>query len=359
MFATGIITGSLRNKLLLTFLVVTLVPVFAATYYGYQNTTTLMNQQLEDKLSGFAARTAQSLEMTLNDRVSNVITWTSVETFKGALAGGDVEAANTLAQSVANSYGFDLVTMTNAAGVCVVSSMRQAIGRQVSDQAWFKTAMGGSGFVGDFGNYPIVKELVPESRGFSLLVAMPVTIDNQVKGVMAGYLKWEVMNHIIESFGVGKTGYSYMVDAKDGTILVHVARTIVGKKVTDPDINLPQILSGVKKGERGMLIYEFANPETKKTAVRVVGFAHTKGYGNFSKEWAVCSGANYEEEMGPLVAAKDCLHDFLWRPFCCCRLSGSCGQHADFQAHPGDRQSDGDNRARPRSYTYHRGQRQR
>ena len=111
MLGTGIITGSLRNKLLLTFLFVTLVPVFIATFWGFQKTSTLMNQQLEDELSGFAARTAQSLDMTLNDRVSNVITWSSMEALRNTVSfGGGHEVANALLQSVAKSYDFDLTT---------------------------------------------------------------------------------------------------------------------------------------------------------------------------------------------------------------------------------------------------------
>ncbi|MGC9967168.1 MAG: methyl-accepting chemotaxis protein [Syntrophobacteraceae bacterium] len=312
MFGKEIISGSLRNKLLLIFLVVTLIPVFAATYYGFQNTTTLMNQVLEDELSGFAARTAQSVDMTLNDRVSNVITWSSLEAFKTAVTTGNgQDGASSLLQSVAKSYGFDLATLTNAAGVCVASSIPQAIGRQASDQAWFKTAMEGKGFTGDFGNYPIVKELVPESRGFSLLIAMPVTIENQVKGVVAGYVKWEMMNHIIEAFGVGKTGYTYLVDLNDTSVLVHVNRSIVGKKLTDPEINIPQAFFDIKKKDAGMVTYEFTNPETKKTNTRVVGFAHMKGYGNFFKNWAVCSGANYEEMMAPLLRQKTAYQIFF------------------------------------------------
>jgi methyl-accepting chemotaxis protein len=312
MIGKGFITGSLRNKLLLTFLAVTLLPFFGATYYGFRNTQNVMDQMMSDELSGFAARTAQSIDMALNDRVSNVITWSDLESFKTALASGTgIEDVNFLLQNVAKSYDFDLITLTNAAGACIASNLPQALSRKANDQAWFKAALGGKLFVGDFANYPIVKELVPESRGFSLAIAMPVKIDDQVKGVVTGYVKWEVMNHIIESFGVGKTGYSYLVDLNDTSVLVHVNRSIVGKKLTDPEINIPQAFFDIKKKDSGLVSYEFTNPETHKMALRVVGFAHMKGYGNFSKSWAVCSGANYEEIMAPLLRLKTAYQIFL------------------------------------------------
>lgn len=312
MLGKGIISGSLRNKLLLIFLLVTLVPVFAATYFGFQHTSTLMNQNLDDKLSGFATRTAESIDMIMSDRVSNVITWASIDTLKNALAAGTSgEAADTLLDHVAKAYNFDLVTIMDPTGICIAANLQQAVGRQVGDQVWFKTVMENKGYVGDFGTYPIVKELVPETKGFSLLIAMPIKMGNQVKGVVAGYINWEMMSHMMEGFGVGKTGYTYLVDLEDKSILAHVNRSIVGKKLTDPEINIGQTFFDIKNKDKGMVTYEFLNPETKKSAVRAVGFAHMKGYGHFSKNWAVCSGANYDEEMEPLTRQKTAFQIFL------------------------------------------------
>ncbi len=296
------ITGSLRTKLLLTLLFVTLLPIGITSYYSYSKTTALIHQELDDKLSGFAARTGNALDMYLNDRISNVISWTELGAVREAIEiNGGQAGLDKLLVGVAQSYGFDFVTLTNTAGMIISSNIPQAIGRKVADSDWYKAGIEGKEYISNFGNFAMLKEMVPDSRGFSLLISLPVYIDHQIRGIVSAYIKWEMMNEIIEAFGVGKTGYSYLVDLTDTSVLVHVNRTIVGKKLTDSDINIPAAFFDIKKKEKGMVIYTFTNPETKKTASRVVGFYHMKGYGKFSKPWAVCSGANYDELFAPLA----------------------------------------------------------
>jgi len=82
-----------------------------------------------------------------------------------------------------------------------------------------------------------------------------VIIHNEVKGVLAGYLKWASVNRMIEAFPVGKTGYTYMVDRNDMTIVGHATRELIGLKLTDPQINVPMVataISGMNRGFPGL-----------------------------------------------------------------------------------------------------------
>ncbi len=74
---------------------------------------------------------------------------------------------------------------------------------------------------------------MPASNGWSVLIASPVTVVNEVKGVLVGFVRWETINQIIEAFPVGKAGYTYMVDQNDMSVIAHPNREIVGMKLTD------------------------------------------------------------------------------------------------------------------------------
>ncbi len=304
MLGKKIITGSLRNKLLLAFFLAALVPALGATYYDYLSTSTVLHSQLERRLSGYSKRTSFSLEMEMNDRVTSVFLWTNLKEFKTAIeTGNGAQSANASLTALAKVYHFDLITITNASGQCVASNMPGVIGRQFADEPWFKAAVKGQKYVGSFGAYPLLKELLPKTDGFSLPIAAPVLKDGQVIGVISGYVNWDLVNSVNESIGkVGEAGYTYVVDLDTGAIIIYPFRTLLGEKIQGPRINVPRVLEVFRNNARGMTVYEYSNPQTKTTSTRMVGYFHMSGYDNLPKlNWAVCTGANYDEEMAPLV----------------------------------------------------------
>ncbi|NTV42018.1 MAG: HAMP domain-containing protein [Syntrophobacteraceae bacterium] len=168
-----------------------------------------------------------------------------------------------------------------------------------------KEALTGKAQVGDFGIQPLLKTILPDSRGYSAVIATPVFVQKEIRAVLAGYVRWENLSKIMEAFPVGKTGYTYMVDrAADMTVIAHPNRTIVGQKLRDPNINVPAAADAFEKSDRGMVMYQFTNPETKKTAVRVVGFMYNEGHGKFSKNWLVATGADDHEVFQAIALQK-------------------------------------------------------
>jgi len=198
----------LRNKLLVILLLITLVPLGILNYVNYRFLKDQLENDQADRLSGFSSRISKSIDILLNERINDIIAWTALETTQTALdIGGGQAGANLLFENMIKSYGtFDMIFLMNPSGTCIAASHPQALGVPVGEQGWFKQTLEGKSSVGDAGAYPLLKKLIPTSDGWSLLVAIPVMGQNEVRGVLAGFVKWEMINDIVVAFPVGETG---------------------------------------------------------------------------------------------------------------------------------------------------------
>jgi len=302
----NIIKGSLRNKLLLVLLIVTVIPLIILNVMSYYGMKGQMEEDQERRLSGYSRRIGLTVDMTMNERIGDVAAWTALETVRTAIdIGGGQAGANELFDLFSKSYRtFDLIQLLDKSGMCIASNVPSAIGSAASDQIWFKEAVGGKEFIGDFATYPFLAQVLPATQGWSFLIAIPVTVQNQVKGVLAGYVRWELINQIIESFPVQTSGYTYLADGADMRIIAHPTRELMGLKFTDPKINLSHAPALFKANTRGVVTYEFQNPETLRKSLRTVGFYWNEGFGKFKKKWIVASGADDAEIYAALPKQK-------------------------------------------------------
>ena len=205
--------------------------------------------------------------MMLNDRVVDVTAWTGMEVIQTAIEiGGGQAGANAFLEEFIKATGnFDLMAVIDRNGNCISSNLPQAIGTSFADQGWFKEAMAGKAQIGEFANNAVLKALVPSSGGWSLAVAMPVTVGKEVRGVLAGYVRWDTVNTIIQAFPVQKTGYTYIIDRTEMTIVGHKDKELFGVKVTDPKINLPVVAQAFRANDHGLLIYNFSTRSPRLT----------------------------------------------------------------------------------------------
>ncbi len=299
---------SLRTKLLVSLMFITLVPLAILNFISYQTVKTQITDDMDAQLSGFSKRVAKTVDIIMDQRVSDVSGWTALDTVTTAIELGSGQGgANALFESNVKSYGtFDLVVLFNKKGTSIAASLPKAINVSVADQKWFQEAVGGKDHVGEWGKHPLLEQLVPESKGWSVIVASPVTVMKEVKGVLVGYVKWESINQVIEAFPVGQTGYTYMVDKRDMSIIAHKDRELLQRKLTD--LNLAEVAKTFGEKASGSLIYTFDNPVTRQKLLRAVGFQSNEGYGKFSKNWLVASGADYDEMFQGATHAATQLH---------------------------------------------------
>ena len=119
-------------------------------------------------------------------------------------------------------------------------------------------------------------------------------VQNEVRGVMVNYVKWDFVNNIIAAFPVGTTGYTYMVESANMTVIGHPNKELIGTKLSDLNLSeVAQFFSSQKQS--GTISYLFNNPVTKKNVMRSVGFYKLEGFDKFSRQWLVACGADHDE----------------------------------------------------------------
>lgn len=297
MLKLNVFGRSLRTKLLMVMLAVTIIPIVLFNFTNYYTMRQQLEIEMDARLSGNSKRISTVVDMWFNDRIVNVESFASQPTL---LSATDIEstqkAANELMESAAKAYGtFDLIALINPVGLCIASNNAKAIGYSFERQPWFKGLIEGKEYIGDVAIYPFLKDFVPESNGRSLVIGAPVMTQNVVKGVVVGFVKLEALHKIVEAFPDYKTGYSYMVDPADMMILSHQTRELIGMTLRDLKINVPMVADALSSRDRGSIYYRFTNPVTNKLMIRAIGFYKHEGYGKFHKNWFMTTGADYDE----------------------------------------------------------------
>jgi methyl-accepting chemotaxis protein len=297
MLGKGLITGSLRNKLLLALILITMVPVSAFFAVSYVTLKSQLQDDIQTRLEDNSRRIGRAVDMMLNDRVIDVTATAGMEVIRTAIEiGGGQAGANELLEGYIKSSGnFDLMAVLDRNGNCVSSNVPQAIGKSFVDQSWFKQAMAGKVQIGEFANNAVLNTLVPSSGGWSIAMAAPVTVGKEVGGVLVGYVRWETVNTITQAFALGRTGYTYIVDRNEMSAISHKNKELYGIKMTDAKINLPQVAQAFATNDHGLIIYDFYNQFTKVNARRAVGYYRSDGFAGFKKNWVVVTGADYDE----------------------------------------------------------------
>lgn len=297
MLGKGFIRGSLRNKVLLVLILITLVPVTIFFALSYYNLAAQLHEDIQTRLEDNSRRIGRAVDMMLNDRAIDVTATAGMEVIRTSIeiGGGQAGANELLDDYIKSSGNFDLMAVLDRNGNCVSSNVPQAVGTSFVDQSWFKPAMAGKVQIGEFANSEALKTLVPPSGGWSLAVAAPVTVGKEVGGVLVGYVRWDTVNTIIQSFPVQKTGYTYIIDWTDMSTIAYKAKENYGLKLTDPKVNLPQVAQAFAANDHGLLIYDYFNQFTKANARRAVGYYRSEGFAGFKKNWVVATGADYDE----------------------------------------------------------------
>ncbi|MCU0588226.1 MAG: methyl-accepting chemotaxis protein [Syntrophobacteraceae bacterium] len=307
MFRFDFFRKSLRSFLLAILLLITLIPLGILNFINYEGMRQQMLEDQDRRLSGYSRRIAKAIDMAMDQRLTDVATWSQLETVRTAIEiGGGQAGGNALFENITKVSGtFDLILLLDRSGKCIASNNGGAIGMKMGEESWFRDVLEGRELVGDFGQYAVVKNLAPASNGWSLPIAMPVRIMNENKGVLLGYVRWEIINQVVEAFPVQSTGYTYMVSLSDKMVIAHPTREIVGLKLNESKLNLPQVAEAMDAKERGLLIYEFKNPTTGKKLHRAVGFMRNEGHGKVAKKWVVASGADYDEIFAALPVQRN------------------------------------------------------
>ncbi len=111
----GMISKSLRNKLLVKLLTITLVPLVIMNIVNYMFLKKQLVSDQGERLSGYSRRVAKTVDIFLNDRIADVNAWSNLDIMNTALdINGGQAGGNQALDNLIKSYGnFDLLMLTN------------------------------------------------------------------------------------------------------------------------------------------------------------------------------------------------------------------------------------------------------
>lgn len=303
MKSINIFGRSLKSKFVFLFLLIGLIPMAVVAFRSYSVFNKSAQQAEETRLKQLAGHTINEVDILLNERVSDVKTWANTEVVRTAMEinGGQAGCDKFLKTLTKNYQTYDLIMLFNQRGDCISSSYEALLGANQAKEAWFRQAMKGQFVVTDFSRSASVAKVDPKSQGWTMGFSAPVVADGNVVGVLTTRLKWSVVQALLDKIKVGTSGYAYMCN-KNGDLIAHPNRKYYGVNV-GTKLNLPQLAKAFKENKEGTIIYTFRNVKTNNMDKKLVGYARSKGYGDYkSLGWTVGVGADMSEEFSSVYA---------------------------------------------------------
>lgn len=287
----------LRTRLLISFLLISLIPFGAGSYMAYRTVRVEAEQSVVREMSALAGAAAETLNLYMTERVSDQLIWSDLLVIREAIAFSELreEAEQTLRAMVKLYSGYQAVMVTDVRGICVFSTSRRFAGENFSQSPLFLEAQQGL-YVSDLHQDRRIADIDPDSQGWTVSISVPIKHKRKLIGVLTSFLKWSSIEHILAEISVGKTGYVFMV-SKDGKIISHPSRELYGKTISGPGMKL-EPLEKALADKKTSTAYSVRNAKTGKLDYQIVGIAHPKGDDYFAGlGWRLVAGADTGETM--------------------------------------------------------------
>lgn len=290
--------GSLMIKLVIYFLLITIIPGVIAAVVAYVTLNEAEERETRESMISISKSAAETINVYMNDRVSDNLAWSQLKIIKEALEVAEVreDATDTLQEFVKYYGTYEVIVLLDTQGRAVCSSWPGLVGTSFAGSAEFKKASGGKLTLGDVHFNKTVEKINPKSKGWTMAMAVPVKVGGNVIGVLMSYMKWKPLEDLVKAIRVAKTGYVYVVSGARKAI-VHPNPQLYNETVSGPVIKLP-LLDKAMKDRKGNITYDFKNVKTNKVDTKIVGLFYPKGYKNYPGQgWIIGAGADTSETI--------------------------------------------------------------
>jgi methyl-accepting chemotaxis protein len=159
-----------------------------AGYVGYQIIADEAEKSAKREMRTLAESAGQSLNVFMNDRVSDTLVWADLRPIKEAIDVAEVrEDASQMLRETVKLYGaYECIFLLDAKGNCIASSAPALVGIDFSGNDAFKGAKDGKLFVTDFQGHRWWNAR-PDFRQWTL--GSPPVSGRKRSSILA-YLKW-------------------------------------------------------------------------------------------------------------------------------------------------------------------------
>jgi methyl-accepting chemotaxis protein len=294
----------LQGKLVLFFLLMSLIPLVTVSTIAYQKAKGSLQQLGNEMLNDAAHKVMGKVDVIVGDRYDDIKAWAVTDTIRDAFETNKFAAANKLLQNLLKQYGlYKEIFLFDTTGNCVGAGdlsifNNPGFKKNQADQEWFKHAMAGELYVHDVYFSASINEL---AIGFSA----PIKDDNgRIIGLISSRIPWSHIEKIaLEEGTVGTTGYTYLLN-KQGEFIVHPKKDKVLKEnlTKDSNVQLAEIAKKMTKGEEGAGHYSYEGVS------KLVSYSPSKGFNGFKGIGWSCASTIPEKE---LYASANSLRDIV------------------------------------------------
>lgn len=294
---------TLRNKLLVAFLLLSLIPFGVAAYMAYYYIQDVAQNQAFDQMERMSQDALHTTNVYMNERVSDQLVWSQLRVVKEALDVAEVreDATETLKELVKYYGAYEAIMVLNDKGTCVVSSWPGFVGQNFGKDSMFKVPAKGQNYVSGFQVDKRIRKINPKGQGFTMIFSVPIKIGGKVTGVVASFFKWSALTEILDEFRLGKTGHVGVIN-KD-------LKYIYYPRDVDPGLLLKTVgskgrvaLRNAIRNKEHSFTYSRKDPKTGVLTARIadIEYATTK-YKNFpATGWFVYASADRSQILSAL-----------------------------------------------------------
>lgn len=267
------------------------------------------------ELRSIADATALTLNVYMNDRVTDMLVWSEVSgALRDALTAPEApaDANRALEKCLKLSGAYEAILLLDKSGDCVASAPEGLVNQNFSDNEAFKGAANGKLTLVEFHKSAILTSLDPNSKGWTVTIAVPVKVENEVAGVLMSFLKWSVLEDLVRAAGAfaGKTALVFVLN-KQNEGIIHPRKELYGIRLRR--INLPEFDDAVT-ARLPYCTYVFRDSMTQHSGKTLVGLVYPKGLGNFpGLGWTVGARMDQAETMVDGSILKILLRSWFFR----------------------------------------------
>ncbi|MDS1029815.1 methyl-accepting chemotaxis protein [Bacillota bacterium LX-D] len=243
-----------------------------------ENIQNKANEVMAVRTADVAYDTIDKIDRNLFERNCDAQAWATFDKVKNCFCSTATErfsAANELLQHLIEIYEvyLDLYVLDNEGKIVAAGTRRELIGKDMSDENWFKEAKAANSISVSDLYYSTV-----ENR-HTIAYTCPIRGEHgKVLGYFSTRFNWDYIYDIIDSARIGKNGNIFIIN-KQGYLIASRSR----KGILSDSLGHLHAAQRAMKGETYGYLFE----KDRMGNVVIYGYAHTRGYNAYKgKDWS-------------------------------------------------------------------------
>lgn len=288
----------IQYKLIITFLVIGLAPLFIVGFYSYQSGQSALQRSIGGEFAKSANEALDKIDRGLFERLENIKAWASLEIMQDIFTDDvDGRISNALTRFQEGYGAYHSIHCINDDGIVVTSTDPTKIGKRLEFKKEVDAALQGKV------NY---SDVVPIDNTYGIVFSAPVYVGPIVIGALVSVFDWSQVNAIID-------GVTAKDNEAEGTFVVMLNRegSPLAESESLRESGSParsastwthlQSLQRATMGENDFLVEDAGT-----FGEMLIGFSHSRGYRSFhGNDWTLLVLQNTEKAFEPVRSLRN------------------------------------------------------